>query len=430
MNSGAQAAAMNFLNEVADEFPSAISFAAGRPTDRFFGRLNGAALLDAVARYERHARISCTQSKHGPNLLQYGRTAGIIGELVIEQLASDEGVHATPDRVIMTSGCQEALALCLPALCPDKRDVALTCNPTYIGFTCAAQAGGASVVALSNKVVSIADAIERAVRELRRIRRRPRALYLIPNFDNPTGRLLDERQRKDILDICRRERIVVLEDDAYGMFQYDGEPVASMSALDQSGCVIHLSTFSKTVAPAVRVGTLVLPESLFGDQDARKSLWKELVQRKSFITVNTSQITQAIVGGLLLQENRSLKEWIRPAVNWYRTNRDVMLDHLKRVFAPISTRTWWNRPAGGFFLVMKVPFRFDADSVTDCATKHGVVVMPMSFFAFDKSQDHRIRLAFTCVDPEQIRIGIEALGDFVASRMGKWGNCRQQATVV
>jgi (S)-3,5-dihydroxyphenylglycine transaminase len=408
---------MNFLNEVADEFPSAISFAAGRPTDQFFDRLNGGALLDAFARYERHARVAHPQSKERSSLLQYGRTAGIIGHLVVQQLATDEDVHATSDRLIMTSGCQEALALCLPTLCPDRRDVALACNPTYIGFTCAAQAGGVDVVPLSTKIADIAEAIDRSVSQLRRDGRRARVLYLIPNFDNPTGRMLDEGHRKDILDICRRSRIVVLEDNAYGMFQYDGETIRSMSALDQGECVIHLSTFSKTVAPAVRVGTLVLPESLFGDCEARKSLWHQLVQRKSYLTLNTSQITQAIVGGLLLQENGSLKEWIRPAVDWYRHNRDVMLRQLEQVFAPICDQIGWNRPSGGFFVALDVPFRFDADAVTDCATKYGIIVMPMSFFAFDESQDQRIRLAFSWVDPERIRIGIEALGHFVASRI-------------
>ena len=353
-----------------------------------------------------------------PSLLQYGRTAGVIGDLVAQQLRVDEGVPASPERVIMTSGCQEALALCVPALCPDRGDVALTCNPTYIGFTCAAQTNNIEVSALPNKVAGVAQAIERSVIQLRRTGRRARLLYLIPNFDNPTGRVLSANERIDILAVCARLKIVVLEDNAYGMFRYDGEAVPSMSALDREGCVIHLSTFSKTIAPAVRVGSVVMPESLFGDVVARKLLTHQLVQRKSFLTLNTSQITQAIVGGLLLQGKSSLREWIQPAVKFYRNNRDLMLTRLEEVFGPTGNLTCWNRPLGGFFLVMNVPFRFDSEAVTDCATRSGVIVAPMSLFALDRSQDRRIRLAFSSAEPDQICLGVERLGQFIHTWTG------------
>jgi len=418
MNLSSQTTVMNFLNEIADEFPSAISLAAGQPTGQFFGRLNPGALRDILVCYERYAAGGQDLLKVRERLLQYGRTAGIITKLVAQQLSMDEGVAASSDRVLITSGCQEALALCLPTLCPDPRDVALMCNPTYIGATCAAQASGVAVFPLPNTVLDIVEGIEQSIHQLHQSGRRVRVVYLIPNFDNPTGRVLDESQRRAILATCARLRIVVLEDNPYGMFRYEGQAIQPMAALDQGGCVIYLSTFSKTLAPAVRIGAATLPETLFGDRAASRALWCALVHRKSFLTVNTSQITQAIVGGLLLEQNGSLQQWIQPALAWYRNNRDAMLSQLQAVFSSMSDRIRWNHPSGGFFISVDLPFRFDAKAVLECATDYGVIVMPMSFFAFDDSQDQRVRLAFSGVDPQQIRIGITSLAQYVTRRMG------------
>jgi (S)-3,5-dihydroxyphenylglycine transaminase len=419
MNSVHPTTVMNFLNEVAEEFPSAISLAAGRPIDRFVERLDPGALLDALVRYEQCAARDRGLPDARALLLQYGRTAGLIHDLVAQQLRNDEKVAAMADRILITAGCQEALALCLAALCPDPADVALVPNPTYIGATGAACAGGVAVFPVPNVGSDFAQGIEQAVSQLHQSGRRVRALYLIPTFDNPTGRVIDEVQRRAILEICARLRIVILEDNPYGMFRYEGESILPMAALDGAGCVIYLSTFSKTIAPAVRVGAATLPETLFGDRAASTALWKDLVQRKSYLTVNTSQITQAIVGGFLLEQNGSLQQWIQPALAWYRDNRDAMLDQLQAVFPQVSGQIRWNRPSGGFFLTVDLPFQFNAESVVECATDYGVIAMPMSFFALDSSQDHRLRLSFSAVDAQQIRSGISSLARYLEYRLGR-----------
>ncbi|MBN3772776.1 PLP-dependent aminotransferase family protein [Burkholderia sp. Se-20378] len=417
MQAAFQATVMNFLNEVASEFPAAISLAAGRPADRLFERLDHSALLQALIRYEKHALHGHTGKALNAWLLQYGRTAGLIHELVAHQVQTDEGVATHADRTVITAGCQEALALCLPELCPDPKDVVLVCNPTYIGITGAAHASGVALSALPGAESDIAAQIERAVAQLHREGRQARAVYLIPDFDNPTGRVLDLSQRRAVLSACTRHRIVVLEDNPYGMFRYDGDVVPPMAALDEVGCVIYLSTYSKTISPALRVGALTLPDTLFGDRAARQALFQALVQRKSFITVNTSQICQAIIGGLLLEQEGSLRGWIQPTLEAYRVNRDTMLAQLQTTFVPWPDSIRWNRPDGGFFLTVDLPFRFDAQAVTACATECHVIVMPMAFFAFDNSHDQRIRLAFSAVDPSQIRTGIAALGRFIERKM-------------
>jgi (S)-3,5-dihydroxyphenylglycine transaminase len=423
MRFSSQTPVMTFLNEVADEYPSAISLAAGRPTDQFAATLNPAALVEAFSAYESfNSRGHHTTNKRTMPL-QYGRTAGIINDLVAEQLRIDEDVIAVPDRVLITAGCQEALALCLPALCPNQTDAVLVCNPTYIGAAGAAYASGVSVYPIPNTFSILEEGIEQAANELRRSGRRARALYLIPSFDNPTGHILDEDQRKNILAICARLQIVILEDNPYGMFRYDGAPVRPMAALDDAGCVIYLSTFSKTIAPAMRIGAATLPDTIFGDRSARTELWNNLVQRKSVLTLNTSQITQAIVGGLLLESNCSLRRWIEPALNLYRNNRDAMLTQLEAEIPSITADILWNQPSGGFFLSLDLPFQFGAGDVVDCATNYGVIVMPMSFFAFDDSQDQRVRLSFSAAEPQQIRLAISSLARYATSRI-------EQLTVV
>jgi (S)-3,5-dihydroxyphenylglycine transaminase len=135
---------MNFLNEVAGEYPTAISFAAGRPTDEFFGRLGPEQLQAALSGFAREIADS-GGSRTFATLLQYGRTAGIINHLIAAQLRTDEHVPAEADRLLVTSGCQEALSLCIGALCPDVDDALLVCNPTYIGASGAAHANDVHV---------------------------------------------------------------------------------------------------------------------------------------------------------------------------------------------------------------------------------------------------------------------------------------------
>ena len=408
--SSSAAEVMNFLNEVAGRYPAAVSLAAGRPTDVLFQRLSSADIAERIDRYLVASGSSMSA------LLQYGRTAGAINALMADQLEKDEGVPAAAERIVVTSGCQEAMSLCLSALCRRREDVALVCNPTYIGATGAAAALGIALQALTADGDGLAAAIDDAASALRREGRRPTVLYLIPDFDNPTGRVLHRAQRLAILEACARHRIVVLEDNPYGLFRYEGEAMAPMAALDSAGSVIYLSTYSKTLCPAVRVGSAVLPATLFGDRSAARALFDDVVQRKSYLTVNTGQIAQAIVGGHLLQHGSSLRDWIEPARVVYRENRDALLARLDLNFG-VASRIFWNRPEGGFFLTVDLPFVFDADAVDECANDEGVIVMPMAFFALDRSQDRRIRLAFSAVGPEQIAAGVDALGRYIGRRL-------------
>jgi (S)-3,5-dihydroxyphenylglycine transaminase len=415
MTTDRQAMVIKFLNEVADDYPSAISLATGRPTDRFSERLGPAAILGALSLYQQS--YSKKHANAQARLLQYGPTHGIINDLIAENLRVDETIPATSDRVLITSGCQEALTLCISCLCPAPDDVLLVCNPTYAGAVGAARASGVTVHSVPINAPSLAVGIAQAYETSLHRNRQPRAIYLIPTFDNPTGRVLDEMQRRAILQVCATLHLVILEDNPYGMFRYDGDAVRTLASLDCAGSVVYLSTFSKTMVPTLRVGAVTLPETLFGDRTASLALWNSLVQRKSLLTINTSQISQAIVGGILLDEQCTLQRWILPALDWYRANRDTMLRQLGVHFAPISNYVRWNHPAGGFFLSLELPFPFDAYAAAECAGEEGVIVMPMCFFSSDSAYDNMIRLSFSSVEPQQICDGIQALAHYVRKRI-------------
>jgi (S)-3,5-dihydroxyphenylglycine transaminase len=236
-----------------------------------------------------------------------------------------------------------------------------------------------------------------------------RAVYLVPEFDNPTGTVISLKERRAVLEACARHGVTILEDNPYGMFRFEGTPTPTFFALDTYGCVIYLGTYSKTICPAVRVGFAIV--------SGRSALLANLSQTKSFVTVNTSQLMQAMVGGFLLDQEGSLRRHVQPAIAHYRLNRDTMLAALEREFADRAGTISWNRPEGGFFLVLRLPSQFAHEQAHVCARDYGVVVMPLSFFAHDDGSDCCVRLAFSNASPAEIEVGVQRFARFVAEQL-------------
>lgn len=407
-------AVMNFLNEIAGDFPDAISLASGRPAEAFFDLDRW---LAAIPRYQREMapQWGLSYKGAGHRLAQYGRTNGLINELVATQLARDESVYSRNEHVVVTAGCQEALALCLLSLCRNENEVVIARDPTYIGMTGVADLHGIEIVALhACHDGEIADELQIVVENLCRQGKIPKALYLIPEFDNPTGSVLSIEARRALLDVCTEKRIVVLEDNPYGMFRYEGDRIPTMFGIDCAGCVIYLFTYSKTLCPSVRIGGAVVPDTLFGDAIAARALVAELGERKSFLTVNTSQLNQALVGGILLSENGTLSRLVEPQLKHYCDNRDLLLGALNREFAGQDDAVRWNRPQGGFFLTLDLPFQFGQAEVLRCAREQGVIPMPLSFFSLSGICRESVRLAFSNIERSQIAQGVARLGQFIS----------------
>ncbi|MFI6640481.1 PLP-dependent aminotransferase family protein [Streptomyces sp. NPDC050504] len=405
---------LKFLNEVSSRFPESISFAAGRPTEDHFDTADITRYVEIFTNYLR-AHHGMSDAEVRSTLLQYGRTNGIIHELVARQLEVDEGVRVPAESVVVTVGAQEGMFLVLRALCAGPRDAVLSVSPTYAGLAGAARLVGCPVVPVrsGSTGIDLAD-LRFRIEQTRRDGLRPRALYVIPDAANPTGISLDTATRHRLLEIAEAEDLLLLEDNAYSVFAGPGDRLPSLKALDERRRVIRIGSFAKTVWPGARVG-YVLADQLVGaaDDAARTTLLADqLGVIKSMLTVNTSPVTQALVGGALLANGSSLFTANERQNAIYQRNLGLVLDGLRIRLSNVPGVSW-NSPSGGFFVTLSVPFHVDAASVEESARTHGVLWTPMSAFYTDGGGTNEIRLAFSQMHPETIEEGLDRLAGFI-----------------
>jgi DNA-binding transcriptional MocR family regulator len=405
--------AMTFLNEVVGRFPASISFAPGRPAEEAF---DVAAGLEGISLYAEHRarERGCSPEQILRTLGQYGRTNGEIGDLIAAQLARDENIHVPPEAIAVTAGCQEAMMILAMTLFERDRDVLLVSDPAYVGIHGAARLAGIEVVPVATGDAGLtASAMEEAIERTRRDGKRPRAWYDVPDFNNPSGTSVPLDERRRLLALAGREQMWIIEDNPYGMFAYDAPPLPTFKSLDTDRRVIYLGTFAKTLFPGLRVGYLIADQRGPDGQ----LLGAALGAAKSFVTVNTSPLMQAAAGGMLLQAGLTLRPLVANALPLYRKRRDAMVDALERAVTDhgLGGRVRWNRPAGGFFMTVDLPFEFDRACLTECAAA-GVLVCPMSLFARLPGQERRIRLSFSYANESSIAEGVSRLIGFVAGR--------------
>jgi (S)-3,5-dihydroxyphenylglycine transaminase len=400
---------MNFLNEVVTGFPEAISFAPGRP-------------LESLCELERHeaaierfvadvAQRECVdRARVRRRLGQYSRTNGLLQDLIARQLALDEQIHVDPSTIMVTVGAQEAMAIVLAGLFDAANDILLVSDPTYIGITGLARILGIRVVAVPAGNDGIdPDDVDLAIRRASR-NGRVRALYDIPDFNNPLGTSLPVPRRVALLDVCRRHGVLMIEDNAYGMFAYDHPPLPTLKALDRDASVLYIGSFSKTLSPGLRIGYLVANQRV---SSTGETLAQALSRVKSLVTVNTPPILQAVVGGLLLESGGSLEPIVAPKRARYREQRTALLTALSEEFAAFGSEITWTTPSGGFFLPLTLPFEFGSAELRRCVVDHGVIACPMRLFSLDYPRLNQVRFAFSYVDPPTIREGIARFARFV-----------------
>ena len=414
---------MNFLNEVASRYPEAVSFASGRPYEEFFDIALIHQYIDSFCDYLR-SELGYREPRLSQALFQYGRTKGIVHELVARQLAADEGIHVDPEAVVVTVGCQEAMFIVLRALRRDNRDVLLAISPTYVGLTGAARLVDLPVwpVRSGPSGIDLDDLTEQAA-QARAAGLRPRACYVMPDFANPSGVSLTTGLRHRLLDAAGQQDLLLLEDNPYGTFGA-GARLPTLKALDTGGRVIYLGSFAKTGFPGARVGYAVADQRVKAADGTVSLLADELSKIKSMVTVNTSPVAQAVVGGKLLESGCSvIKANVRETAVYVNNLRRV-LDGLARRFpsvpaapsVPASPRAKisWNAPGGGFFVVVTLPFVADDSLLEYSARQHGVLWTPMSHFYGEGGGTHQARLACSQLTPEQIEAGLDRFAALVA----------------
>jgi len=411
---------MNFLNEIAHRHPAAISLAAGRPAEEFFD----------VEDLHRYLRVFCEHltselgydtSQVERALFQYGRTKGIVHHLVARNLAADEGIDADPEAIVVTVGCQEAMFLVLRALRVDERDVILAVSPTYVGLTGAARLVDLPVRPVRGGPTGIdLDDFVRQVHRARAEGLRPRACYVMPDFANPSGASIDLPTRQRLLAIAAAEDLLLLEDNPYGLFPGDGvRRLETLKALDRDRRVVYLGSFAKTGLPGARVGYVVADQRVAGP-DGDTLLADELAKIKSMVTVNTAPISQAVIGGKLLAHDCSLVRANERERDTYARNLRIAVDGLAERFPPTGYKTrqvTWNVPAGGFFLVVTVPFPVDDALLARSAEEFGVLWTPMHHFFADREAVRALRLSVSAVGPAELREGLDRLASLIRAEL-------------
>jgi 2-aminoadipate transaminase len=338
-----------------------------------------------------------TGSDH--TVLQYGPTRGYrpLLDAIVPLLAARQ-IAAVVDELLITSGSQQGLDLVARVLVTPG-DVVLVELPAYTGAISAFRNAQATLVGVRQDDDGInLDDLDAVCQRERGAGRRVNLLYLVPNFQNPTGLLLGREKRQRLLEWAERRDLLIVEDDPYGSLYFDDatsmQDIRPIRADDRSGRVIYLSTFSKTLAPAFRVGWMVAPASLIDRFETAKQsvdlMTGSLDQRMAYEALRRGVI------GRLAPRLRDL----------YRRKRDVMEAALR---AEVGDRLRWPAPKGGFFLWATLPAGCDDVALLARALEHRLVFVVGSAFYVDGTGHDRIRLSFSAPTTERIQEGARRL---------------------
>jgi (S)-3,5-dihydroxyphenylglycine transaminase len=411
--------AMTFLNEITSRFPDAISFAPGRPYEGLFDADGIVDHLTAYTEYLQKER-GYTPEQVRTALFQYGRTKGLIHELIAETVANDEGLHVPAESVVVTVGAQEAMLLVLRALFARPTDVLLVSSPCYVGITGAARLLDIEMVPVPEQDFGLDPRTVGAVaRRVRDSGRRPRALYVVPDFANPSGTSLTVPARHRLLQVARAEDLLVIEDNPYGFFTRDEASRPTLKSLDAHRTVVYLGSFAKTCFPGARLGYVLADQEVTGPDGSRTVLADQLAKVKSMTTVNTSSLSQAVIGGLLVRNGCRLRGLNEPTIRFYRANLERLLAELERWFPPARRAALgisWNTPSGGFFVVLTVPFVVDEAALERSAREYGVLWTPMNPFYLDGDGRHQLRLSCSYLAPDRLDEGVRRLAAFLTDQ--------------
>ncbi len=365
--------AIRAVSQFANE-PGVISFASGSPNPDFFPQ---ASVRDAVTEI-------MSDPARREVALQYGPSEGYppLRALIAERMGCG------PECVLVTNGSQQGLSL-IAALLLEPGDRVIITEPTYLGALQAFSLGEPEYVSVSMR----GDGLDLAALE-RAFASGAKFMYVMPDFGNPTGMVLPVEQRRLILDLARRHGVPVVEDQAYAQLRFSGERRPTLFEWDRA-CVIYAGTFSKSLAPGLRVGWLAAPPELM----------TKLVSLKQASDLHVANLTQTLVYEVVRAAPPEQAEALRAG---YRAQRDAMLTALDRHMPPGAT---WTRPEGGMFIWLTLPDGLDAQVLLRAAmAREKVLFVPGAPFFTDGSGLDTVRLSFSLVPPDQIETGIERLG--------------------
>ena len=335
-------------------------------------------------------------AKRGALAMQYG---GGQGDLTfrdqIRELMALEGIHSSVEDIVITTGSQHGLDL-LGGLFLDEGDVVLAEGPSYVGALGIFRHYEAHVEHVYTDENGMSpEALQEAITEMKRQGRKIKFLYLVPNFANPSGVTLSAERRPQIIEICKREHILILEDNPYGLL-YFNEPVPkALRSMDDN--VIYLGSFSKILVPGFRVGYVLAPPAI----------------RDKLVLANESAILcPTSFGQMMISEYLSTADWqgqIDTFRKVYRERKDAALSAMQEFLPKLET----TRPDGGFYLWVTLPEGIDSKAMLPLAVKELVAYTPGTAFFGDGTGQKFLRICYSYPTPENIRIGIKRLATVI-----------------
>ena len=367
--------------------PGIISMAGGLPSPAGFPITAFTAACNAV------------MERDGAAALQYSTTEGFpeLRQAIADFLPWD----VNPEQILITTGSQQALDL-IGKVFLDKDSRMLVEKPTYLGALQAftpmepvavgvdSDDEGMLVEDFAAKVGTGAD--------------KARIAYVLPNFQNPTGRTMSEARRQALVEKAKELDIPLIEDNPYGDLWYEQEPSLPLAARNPEG-VIYMGSFSKVLAPGLRVGFIVAPKSVYG----------KLTQAKQAADLHSPSFNQRVVAEVMKHD--FLKNHIPTIRAMYKAQRDVMLMALESEMEGLDVR--WTRPVGGMFLWVRLPQGMNAQDLLPEAVERGMAFVPGAPFFAGEPETNTLRLSYVTVSPEQIRKGIAALAAAIRAQLAK-----------
>ena len=362
------------------EKPGIISFAGGLPSPLTFP-------IDAMR--EASERVL---KDDGKAALQYAASEGYapLREWVAQDLLK-QGMHVSPDQVLITTGSQQGLDLVAKILI-DAGSRILVETPTYLGALQAFTPMEPPVVGVDSDEHGVDASDLRA--KLGSGADKARFVYLLPNFQNPTGRTMTEERRAAVAQVAVESGLPIIEDNPYGDLWFDAPPAPSLSARHPEGSV-YLGSFSKILAPGLRLGYLVAP----------KTLYPKLLQAKQAADLHTPSFNQRVVAEVL--KDGFIERHVPTIRALYKQQCEAMLAALEREMTGLGLS--WNRPVGGMFLWVQLPPGLKAVPLLEKAVAKGVAFVPGFAFYAQEANESTLRLSFVTATVDQINTGMTAL---------------------
>jgi 2-aminoadipate transaminase len=377
------------------ERPEVISLAGGLPDTTTFPAETLAALLSKLA------------ATDAARALQYAPTEGMgaVGEAIATVMAA-EGTQVDPEDVLVTTGGQQVIDLVCKTLI-DPGDVIVAEAPTYPGAVPAFSAYQADVVQIAMDDDGLrVDELEETLDRLEREGRRPKFIYTIPNFQNPAGVTMSFPRRRRLVEVAHERELLVLEDNPYGLLRFEGDPLPTLRSLDGGEFVIYLGTFSKILAPGIRLGWAVAPSPVL----------EKMNQGKQGTDLCSSSLSQLFVAAYFAEGG--WEDYVAGLRELYRRRRDTMLDALAEHLPPEAA---WTRPQGGLFIWATLPEYIDTTDLLALGLSRNVAFVPGRAAYLDGRGGSSMRLNFSGVGEDAIREGVRRIGEVVREQVALYG---------